>query len=218
MLRPRPDRAGYVTLLAISFAFGLATLGTTVAVASRSYISSARRAENVLLTRMALETAVWERLGRLSGGEAFGGGGPEDAGDVVVELSSPAEKWDPNMDSIETIVAALGQTDPLIRFLNAEGGLADRSRTASLSGAQEDCLRRQVTLGRAPQEKSELSEASEAVALAAGDQIDVRASGPGDRVLWVRARFLGHGLGWVLHDYRLLHTQNGDICGTRSVS
>lgn len=232
MSRPRPNadlrrrREGYVSLLAISFALGLATLATVTAVSLRYYLNAAAAREHLIIDRISLESATTWHAGRLMRGarhstaphalEPVSLNGRE----ISVEISMPAGKIDFGMDDAEVIAAALeaaGLPASLATAPDGEDGLAVRSAAADLDGVREDCLRRGFTFGRWPAAFESGVQAADPGAperaATAGDQIDLRAqlmSREGARVLWSRVRLTGDESGaWAVHDYRRLQLPAG---------
>lgn len=206
-----------MTLLAVSFAFGLATLGAALAVSARSYLASAASRERAILDRISLESAATQVLDDI----AVRNERPLKSdelrelrinGRVIVAVTFvPEAKIDLGMDDGEAVTAALSG---LARELPVQGtpfvNLKTWSGTLGLSAAEEDCLRSRATLGRAPElMDSSLIEVDgpRATALSAGDQIETRvylASLGTGRALWQRSRFIGQGGRWVAHDYAML--------------
>lgn len=209
-LKPRsPERArrrGYVSLLGMAYALGLATLAGTLTAGFINYVWVARAAEARLMADIRLESAVAEVLGRLAYGVDVSDLNLDD-GEATVLIESPLAKLDPAMDSAAGIEpeleGLLGRKVPAGK-LASQPGLLEASRTLRLDAREEDCFRRHVTFGRAPAERyPEL----ELQSLNAGEQLDLRVSyrsGDRDEVLWVRARLTGDDRGWQLHDYRRL--------------
>lgn len=215
-MKPLSDntRPGYVTLLAVTFAFGLATLGTALAVSVRSYVTSATLRERAIVDRISLESAAAQTLAQI----ATHGERPLSAEhwptvkfngrEVGVEVSTPDTKIDLGMDK-EGLTRQVVQALALDRNASNEAkSLVAWVRDAGVSSEQEDCLRRKATYGRAPEVLRVLSagETSSTV-IAAGDQADLRLSikRPLDTsILWVRARFTEMQGEWALHDYRNL--------------
>lgn len=209
-----------MTLLAITFAFGLATLGATIAVSARSYLVSAASREQVILDRISLESVAMLALADI----AQRGDRPlqpvrspavsTNGRSVLTDISIPETKVDLKMDDAETIrkvwpVHSKGALSEDLATLEAW------SRAQKLSQAAEDCARVSLTLGRAPEPFHEilLTEDVPLVSrLASGDQVDLRThiNGSNGRVLWMRARFTGGR--WSLHDYRMLTRAPAQAC------
>jgi hypothetical protein len=222
----RAPRKGYVSLLAVSFAFGLATLGGALAAALGAYTAEAVRRERGILDRLALEAAATDVLGRLASGQAqWIRPYEEDAwrgdGRVVRRLLSlPEGKADLAMDDpseLADALAAAGLPKSLV-YANSDLGLAALSSGAGLTATQEDCLRQGFTLGRAPEglePRATPGSTSDATRVAApGDQVDVRlwlVREGRSLVLWQRARFIGEGR-WKLHDRRVLRLSGDGGC------
>ena len=205
------SREGYVSLLAMSLAFGLAVFGTALAVGLRAYLSASVAQERDIRTRIVLESAAAELLGQMAAGRTVPASQTVLGGRVVVlEVSQPMEKLDFIGDGDDVLVPALtemgvGQFDRAI--LGRAADLTAVSQGLRLSAEKEDCLRRAFTYGRAPAPMETATTGVAAPGLAAGDQVDIRVSlrdRNTDRVLWIRARFSGRESGWALHDYRLI--------------
>lgn len=217
------DREGYVSLLAMSFAFGLAVFGSALAVGLRAYLVASASEQRDVLDQITLESTVNDVLGRLAAGEVHSikPSRPSyielNQRRVAIELSLPEGKHDLQGDPDRTVLAALQRYG--VAELNERRTapssfetLLDMSRTWRLSAGQEDCLRRVVTVGRAPEEFRPAAAPGDGEGLTrtvtAGDQVDVRVSLSAPRVtsvLWVRARFTGAAEGpWRVHDYRRL--------------
>lgn len=225
--KAQPRRDGYVTLLAVSFALGLAVLGAAVAASARAYIRAATVHERGLLDRMAMESAVAEFLGQIAAGRPYrmtATNAPTTIGarTVLLEFSSPLGKADPGMDDAAAIRVALRSVDlgpPAEPGPLAEAGsLTTLSRRLGLDAAAEDCLRRVATYGRAPATRTDVSTPDAAAdrTVRPGDQLDVRAAVAGrseGRVLWTRVRFQGDASGrWLVHDYRPLSITKPSSC------
>lgn len=200
----------------MSYASGLAALGAAIAVAFHAYVGTAVRRERAVVDRISLESAVAMSLARQADevnppGEALTPlalNGRE----ITVLIENPRAKVDPTMDAPETVLAVLQQAGLMVddedATLSADlGGMADLSRRLGLGAAEEDCLRRGLTYGRAPADRIE---GPAPAGLTPGDQVDVRASlerEGGRQVLWVRARYTGSAASpWRMHDYRRLQT------------
>lgn len=208
----RRGRGGYVSLLAMSFAFGLAILGTTLVAGLGAYLSAASREERSVRDRIALESAAAEVLGQLAAGAQVEPYVQKqiDGRTVSVEVSSVVAKRDLRSDPTENLKAALGAAGmPGVAALRLEdvSDLAAASRQGGLDGPHEDCLRRGFTFGRAPAPFDPAPQEDMVAPPQAGGQLDLRAglrTSRGEEVLWIRARFTGRENGWLLHDYRRL--------------
>ncbi len=202
----RALRRGYVSLLGMAYALGLATLAGTLTAGFINYVRVARAAEARLMADIRLESAVAEVMGRLVEGEAVSDLNLEN-GEVTVLIQSPLAKIDPVIDpvaDIEEELEGLSGREVPVDQLAAQPGLLAASRTLRLDVREEDCFRRHVTFGRAPAERYPDLDVQ---TLRAGEQLDLRVSytaGDRDEVLWVRARLTGDDQGWQLHDYRRL--------------
>lgn len=222
----RGGRDGYVSLLAISFAFGLATLATVTAVSLRAYLNAAAARERLIVDRISLESATAWHAGRLVRG-ARHSIAPHalepvtlNSREIAVELSLPEGKIDLGMDGADIVEPALATArlpKALARTPGGEDGLVERAAAAGLDAIGEDCLRRGFTFGRWPEDLEPRARTADPGApertAAAGDQIDLRAelaSRNGARVLWSRVRLTGAQNGaWTSHDYRRLQLLAG---------
>lgn len=207
----------------MSFAFGLAVFGTALAVALRAYLVASATEQRDILDRITLESIANDRLGRLAAGEIHSikpihlAGTELNQRRVAVELSLPEGKHDLQGDPDPVVLDALQGYG---REVVGKGRLAPSgfqslegiSRAWRLSAGEEDCLRRVATVGRAPEvyrpEAAPGGGEGLTRSVAAGDQVDVRASlvtSTGSKVLWIRARFTGSvDRPWRVHDYRRL--------------
>lgn len=219
----RDHRKGYVSLLAMSFAFGLAVFGGALAVGLRAYLVAAATQQREILDRITLESAAHEVLGRLSAGQVHSIR-PSRLDDIAlnsrqvsIDLSLPEGKYDLGTDPDSTVLGSLrdhglglavGQKPVPSSFQSLEA----MSRGWRMSAAEEDCLRQLITVGRAPEEFRPEAAPGKGDALtrsiASGDQVDIRTSledRSGRRVLWMRARFSGYATRpWQVHDFRRL--------------
>lgn len=204
----------------MSFALGLALLGGGLSVSLQAYLRAAARETGEALDRISLESAANETLGRIAAGEEH----PVtpstrpplrlNGREVSVELSLPEGKRDLMDDSDEEVGEALesfGRPGLDLPPASARTSLPGFSAALRLSAAEEDCLRRLVTVGRAPEEfrpSAAPGAPHQARVAAAGDQVDLRLSttgAAGPRILWLRARMTGQVSNpWALHDYRSL--------------
>lgn len=204
----------------MSFALGLALLGGGLSVGLQSYLRAAARETGEALDRISLESAASEALGRIAAGEEH----PVtpstrpplrlNGREIAVELSLPEGKrdlmGDPD-DELGKALEPLGRGARDLPPVSARTSLSDLSAALRMSAAGEDCLRRLMTMGRAPEEFRPAAASGEPdrVRIAAGgDQVDLRvatAGAAGSRVLWLRARITGQVSNpWALHDYRSL--------------
>jgi len=198
-----------VSLLAMSFTFGLAVFGGALAAGLHAYLTASAWEARDIRTRIALESAAATVLGGLAAG------GPvtaeietaSDGSGQRVSIMVPASRADLAEDAPETIAAAAKAVGLVLdpSFTSRARGLAEVSAHHRLSAPQEDCLRQAFTYGRggAPMMTAR---GLEGARLRAGDQVDLRiqAADPARTVLWMRARFTGSETGWQVHDHRLL--------------
>lgn len=211
----------------MSFAFGLAVFGTALAVALRAYLVASSAEQRDILDRITLESAANEVLGRLAVGQSHSikpsSLAPIERNQrwVAVELSLPEGKHDLQGDPDRVVLEALQRrgltTDREDKAAPTSfETLEAMSRGWRLSAGEEDCLRRLVTVGRAPEAFRLEAAPGEGEGLTrsitAGDQVDVRASltvPSGVKVLWIRARFTGAAdRPWRVHDYRRLKLES----------
>lgn len=207
----------------MSFAFGLAVFGTALAVALRAYLVASAAEQRDILDRITLESGANDVLGRLAAGEVHSIRpiGLAEIGlnqrRVAVELSLPEGKYDLHGDPDQVVRGTLQQRDLTTAredkpapssFETVEA----MSRGWGVSASEEDCLRRLVTVGRAPEAFRAEAAPGDGEGLmrsiTAGDQVDVRVSlftPSGSKALWIRARFTGAAdRPWRVHDYRRL--------------
>lgn len=220
LLRNR-RRGGYVSLLAISFAFGLAVLATATAASLRAYLNASAGRERLIVDRISLESAVAWQAGLVAKGSTHPitphavGSLTLNGRELAVEMALPEGKLDLAMDPADTLADALKQVGLPAGLAEASGvtSLAERARIAGLGAAQEDCMRQGFTLGRWPEvlvvEAMKASQDGPERVATPGDQIDLRATvvtrEGGQRVLWARVRLSGDDTAtWQLHDYRRL--------------
>jgi hypothetical protein len=204
---------------------GLTVIGVTVAVTSRAYVHSALQKERRLLDEIHLESAANTALADLAAGQ-FVNLAPfarEDLSTgklVSLTLSAPETKIDLYVDQPEDVEAVL-QRHGLTRQYLDEAGLEEWFSRLGATPAQEDCLRRELTLGRAPEEVVEVTseEAMTIRQIGVGDQVDIRAAIAGiagDEVLWVRARRSSlPDQPWAIHDWRRLSIARRALCHVR---
>lgn len=198
-------------------------LGGALAVGVQNYLKVAGLEQRRVLDRISLESAAVKVLGEIAAGEPHPlqptrlpdveiNGRP-----ITVSISLPEGKHEPSVDDPATIRDILHRAGVAeSRSQSIATSLVEFLASRGVSAAQEDCLRRELTYGRAPEEfRSDSAGAQEAEAasrpnvrtVSAGDQVDLRlarALPDGEQVLWVRARFGGEGRPWSLHDYRML--------------
>lgn len=224
----RPERAerreGYVALLALSFAFGLAVFGGALATGVQNYLRTVGIEQRRVLDRMSLESAAVRTLGDIASGESLPLR-PHRRSDIEINgrrisviISLPEGKLEPATDDRKAIREIFSRAGVSPRGVGFGGdGLAAFLTSHHVTAAQEDCLRRDLTHGRAPEDfrpeaaipdrTGQAEEDGAERVVSTGDQVDLRlasASPEGERVLWMRVRFMGDGRGWALHDYRAL--------------
>jgi len=207
----------------MSFAFGLALFGGALSVGLRAYLVAAATQQRDIVDRITLESAAHEVFGRLSAGEVHPVRPSRldditlNARQVAVELSLPEGKYDLADDPDPLVLGVLrdhglGAGSASRAAPSSFASLETMSRGWHLAAAEEDCLRRLMTVGRAPEElrPEAMPGDGESLArsIASGDQVDIRTSlqgRSGRRVLWMRARFSGNSMRpWQVHDFRLL--------------
>lgn len=226
-------RKGYVSLLAMSFAFGLAVFGSALAVGLRAYLVASASEQRDILDRITLESAAHEMLGRLAAGEVHSIRPMQrdelglNQRRVAIGLSLPEGKRDLKGDPDSEVLEVL-QQHGLVSPNRAQPApsvfetLESMSRAWRLSADKEDCLRQVATVGRAPEEfRPAAAAATEddldvTRTISAGDQVDLRVSLTASgvtRTLWIRARFTGAtDSPWRFHDYRRLTLKTTSTC------
>jgi hypothetical protein len=235
----RRRAAGFTLPLTMALAFSLMTLASGIVGLVVVSDRQAKAAATDLVTRVALESATEQALfdvehegepvaAEWTAQESY------DGLDVTVTLAPTRYKPDVNKTDPALIVAAIADKDLSQRvnaamtpakpedvrpefkrfgdFVRAVGGDTD--------AAEEDCLRRRLTLGRP---KGDVDPAPPNTALIppkAGldisELIDIRAEtrdGAGRRtVLWRRVRYSGKpDRLWLTHDWRLMRLPRQDI-------
>jgi hypothetical protein len=244
-LRVRGDR-GYFLPFAIATVFAVMTVAAAVVLGTASYRLTTGRVQRELVDRVSLESAIAATADDLINGApqplAAHDGQPLviNGRTVEVRISAPEGKFDLNGDSRRELADGLAVfglqarlRDRLLAALPpppAEGrpaasvdSLASVFEAAAINGAEEDCLRRWVTVGRWPEGRADEAmgpAADEAPTreIRAGDQVDLRASIAGPRgrirVLWARLRFTGApDRPWLAHDWRFLTIRADDVSG-----
>jgi type II secretory pathway pseudopilin PulG len=136
--------------------------------------------------------------------------------EIIVRVQLPDAKADLNGDTPAEIGRRLSDgriaEDLIARVLAARGSGGQLSfktliERAAAGPAEEDCLRQLMTTGRWPQRAAD-SPAQGAAPIAAGGQVEIRASTARDgitEVLWSRMRFADLAPHvWRVHDWRRL--------------
>ena len=127
-------RDGYVSLLAMSFALGLALLGGGLSVGLQTYLRAAAREAGEALDRISLESAASEALGRIAAGEEHPvtpSTRPSlrlNGREVSVELSLPEGKrdlMDDPDDELEQALEPFGRAGRDLPPVSARTSLAD---------------------------------------------------------------------------------------------
>jgi hypothetical protein len=156
---------GFALPMTIVLVFALAALSGAVVVSVTALARNAQAAEQALLLRISLESAVetaadaWRRTGSVPTAPAVVNGRS-----IAVAATNPLDKLDLNEDPAELIVAAAqsaGLDAPARAHLERalEGRAEDEVRFSAyaefvtatgLNSGDEDCLRRVTTLGRWP--------------------------------------------------------------------
>ena len=233
--RGRP--AGFSLPLTMALAFSLMALATAIVGMVVVSDRQAKAAASDVVVRATLESAIEASLfGLERDGEPQAREWTDRQAlnglDVELTLQPVRYKPDINGASAATLDAAIADaglrdrvaaakapanaTDPRPQFSR----FVEFAEAAGADAADEDCLRRRLTIGRksgepdpAPAESALIPPKSP---LVAGEVIDVRAEthdAAGRRdVLWRRVRFIGPGgQTWLTHDWRELRLPHADI-------
>jgi hypothetical protein len=221
--------AGFTLPLAMALAFSLMAMATAIVGMVLVSDKQSKAAASDLVTRTSLESATEAGLFDLEqNGEpqatdwtaerAVGAQG------VTLVVADARYKPDANSGSADDVAGAIadpGLHDRTLAALTPPGGgelrapytrFVDFAAAVNASAAEEDCLRRRVTIGRtelAAPAPPATDFAPPRQPLQVGAVIDVRAEtrdweGRWE-VLWRRARYTGRPeLPWLTHDWRLL--------------
>jgi hypothetical protein len=226
---------GFTLPLTMALAFSLMALATAIVGMVLVSDKQSKAAASDLITRTSLESATEAALFDLEqNGEpqatewtaerAVGAQG------VTLVVADAAYKPDVNSGSVNEVTGAIadpGLRERMLAALTPPSGehlrapfmrFVDFAEAASASVAEEDCLRRWVTIGRndpiAPAPPA-TNFAPPRQPLKVGAVIDVRAEtrdweGRWE-VLWRRVRYTGRPeLPWLTHDWRLLRLGHSD--------
>jgi hypothetical protein len=236
----RRRAAGFTLPLTMALGFSLMTLATAVVgmvVVSdeqakhdaRQFVDAASLESAVEAGLLGLEQNGVPQAAEWSDRQAINGL------DVQVLFAATRYKPDIGQDGEAAVAAAL--SDEALRRQVAAAFAADTPDTpggapppftrfskfvaaAGADSAQEDCLRRRLTIGRVGAQPlpipPDIGLIAPRVPLAPGDVIDVRAEivePGGDRaVLWRRVRYTGKPeRPWLTHDWRRLHLSPSDV-------
>ncbi len=228
--------AGFTLPLTMALAFSLMALATAIVGMVLVSDKQSKAAASDLVTRTSLESATEASLFDLEQN------GEPQATDWTVAQSVGAQgvtlvvadaryKPDINSGSADEVAGAIADPALRERMLGAlappaDGQLrapytrfVDFAQAVGANVAEEDCLRRRVTIGRTePIAPAPLATnfAPPRQPLQIGAVIDVRAETrdwEGRReVLWRRARYTGRPeLPWLTHDWRLLRLGRSDL-------
>jgi hypothetical protein len=227
---------GFTLPLTLTLAFSLMTLATAVVGMVVISDRQARAAAADLVTRVTLESAIEASLADLErDGEPqapdWTASKTLNGRDVSLRLASPRYKPDIDRDAAADVGAALSDAGLRQRVVAAmtpakgddqPPGFSRFVGLVSAVGAtpaEEDCLRRRLTLGRVEAQVVAAPPASALIPprqpLEAGEVIEVRAELTNDRgtrdVLWRRVRFTGKpDRPWLTHDWRPLRLGRGE--------
>jgi hypothetical protein len=233
----RGRAAGFTLPLTMALAFSLMTLATAIVGMVLVSDKQAKASASDLVTSTTLESAIEQTLfGLERDGEPQAGEWTDrqrlNGLDVSLTLAPTRYKPDVNKDPTADLGAALadaGLRDRVVaaRTPTTPGDLppsftrfGDFVQAAGADAAEEDCLRRRLTMGR----KAGLAETAPPVTalipprepLAVGEVIDVRAETrdwQGRReVLWRRVRYSGKPeRAWLTHDWREMRLPRTDF-------
>ena len=232
----RPKRAAGFTLpLTMALAFSLMALATAIVGMVLVSDKQSKAAASDLITRTSLESAIEAGLFDLEqNGEPqatdWAAERTVGAQGVTLVVADARYKPDVNTGSVDQVAGAVadpGLRERMLAALTPPGDaqlrapytrFVDFAEAVGASAAEEDCLRRRITIGRtdpvAPAPPA-TNFAPPRVPLTVGAVIDVRAETrdwEGRReVLWRRARYTGRPeLPWLTHDWRLLRLGRSD--------
>lgn len=227
--------AGFTLPLTMALAFSLMALATAIVGMVLVSDKQSKAAASDLVTRTSLESAIEASLFDLEqNGEpqATEWTAERTVGAQAVSLTLADARFKPDVNSGKADEVAGAIADPGLRertlaALTPPDGAEQRTpytrfvdfaQATGASVAEEDCLRRRVTIGRiepAAPAPPATNFAPPRVPLQVGAVVDVRAEtrdweGRWE-VLWRRARFTGRPeLPWLTHDWRLLRLGRTD--------
>jgi hypothetical protein len=233
----RPRAAGFTLPLTLALAFSLMTLATAIVGMVVVSDEQAKSSAADLVAATTLESAIEQGLfGVERDGEPEAGEWTDqvtlNGRDVSLVFASARYKPDINKDLPAAVGAALSDEGLRQRvvaaFAPAKPGeqpqgfnrFAELVKAAQADPAEEDCLRRRLTIGRNGGQPDPLPPASALIPkrdpLTAGELIDLRAEIQDPRggrdVLWRRVRFTGKPERvWLTHDWRSLRLGRADI-------
>ncbi len=226
----RRGARGFTLPLTLVLCFSLMTLASVVVGAIVTSAAAARSAEHDLFALVTLESAVQSGLAGLERD-----GAPQatrwidrasvNGRSVQLDFSNQAFEPDVNTDPDDRVAAGIADAALHARVVRAlaatppvPGGfrfqrLQQLVAASKAGAAEEDCLRRAVTIGRkGPRRTDEpdpLAPVLDQAPLKANDVFEVRAEldlPPRDHeVLWTRVRYTGRPEHpWLTHDWRKL--------------
>lgn len=235
-VRKRRARGGFTLPLTMALAFSLMTLATAIVGMVVVSDRQAKAAASDVVTRTSLESAIEAGLFDLEQNgepEAAAWTGRQTVGgrDVALTLADVRYKPDINQgapDEIGGVLADAGLRQRTLAAIAPPPGpdarrpayqrFVDFTKAAQASPAEEDCLRRRLTIGRqgdtlAAPPDTMLTPPRDP--LLVGALIDVRAETrdwEGRRqVLWRRVRYTGRPeRPWLTHDWRRLSLGRAD--------
>jgi hypothetical protein len=230
-----PRAAGFTLPLTMALAFSLMALATALVGIVMVSDKQAKAAATDTVTRITLESAIEAGLFDLEqNGEPAAAEWTSqqnvNSRDVRLIIADASYKPDVNNGSSDEVGAVIADPDLNARALAAlappspdqrrpsYARFTDFAQATGASAAEEDCLRRRLTIGRIV----DMTPAPPATAFApprtpvpVGAVIDVRAElrdweGRWE-VLWRRARFTGRPqMPWLTHDWRQLRLGHTD--------
>jgi hypothetical protein len=228
--------AGFTLPLTMALGFSLMALATAVVGMVVVSDEQAKSSARTLVVRTSLESAIESGLFDLErNGEPQAGEWTDhrSLNGLDVSLTFEPAHYKPDLDKDSATDVATAIADPT---LNRRVAVAYTPPTpgepvsfarfiqfvqaAGAGPAEEDCLRRRLTLGRPGAQRDppppDIGFIPTRDPLAAGEVIDVRAAvvdpGGGREVLWRRVRFTGKPeRPWLTHDWRELRLGRSDI-------
>ena len=234
----RSRAAGFTLPLTMALAFSLMTLASGIVGMVVVSDKQAKQSASELVTRTTLESAIEQGLFGLEKD-----GAPQtnewtdretlNGLDVTLTFAPTHYKPDINRSTTDAVGGALADNDLRERVTAAFAPptpsdprrefkrFVDFARLVGADEAQEDCLRRRLTIGR-PVGDTDPPPPQTAIVpphlpLGPGDLLDVRAEthdAEGRRVvLWRRVRYTGKAEHiWLTHDWRELRLPRADDC------
>ena len=234
----RSRAAGFTLPLTMALAFSLMTLASGIVGMVVISDEQAKQSASELVTRTTLESAIEQGLFGLEKD-----GAPQtnewtdhetlNGLDITLTFAPTHYKPDINKSTTDALGAVLADQDLRQRAVAAFAPptpsdprpefkrFIEFTRLVAADQAEEDCLRRRLTIGRLNGDTDppppQTAIVPPRVPIGAGDLVDVRAEthdAEGRRVvLWRRVRFTGKAERvWLTHDWRELRLPRTDNC------